>query len=226
MFIWLLLQANIEAKIGSFSGCKNDDVEMGGNDYERLQPKHEWCDASYQYSKSKSINQIVNYLIYTVEWMQDVMRVFRTKNVANLNETELQSLTITYRLITNVCFSIVFPATDLANAQFICDTFNGDLAKDSIDKKFFESNPDLYKICVKSFQYSTKIAFDRIIFASDELSGEELIDTLKDFDRNWFFGNRNQQEWRQSVIEEKEHLFSIAKDTVKVISVMKQHETI
>ena len=232
VFIWVLLQNKIfdVNQTKSHKSKQNDQVlvVMEPNDvglinefgYEQLQPKAEWSNASYHYSKNKSINHIVNYFIYPSEWFQEILKVL-TLNASNLNSNEIQSLSVTYRHITNVCFSIVFPAsyTEVPTAQTICETYNGELGKDIPEKKLFNSNQDLYKVCVKSFQYTTKIAFDQMIFANEELKFEELIEILQDFDDNWYFGNSNHEDWKQAVIDEKMYLFSISKDMVKVIRI-------
>ena len=186
--------------------------------YDALQPISKWSNASYQYSKVKT-NLNPNHVGYSLEWFQKVLKQ-HTNDQCQLNLNELQSLYVMYKNIANTCYYIVFPPTytKVPTSQSIVQIFNGELAKADIEKMFFESNPDLYSACVKSFQYCTKIAFDQVIYGNDDdkLSTAEMGIILLDYDQNWHFGNRILPEWKQSVLLEKQNLFSISRDVMKV----------
>nr|XP_027200557.1 pecanex-like protein 4 [Dermatophagoides pteronyssinus] len=90
------------------------------------------------------------------------------------------------------------------------------MAKDSmIDENLFDI--DLNQICLQSIRYATKLGFDQMIFAEETLTDEEIINNLKEFDQNWYFGSIDSPEWRDAVLAEKLQLFSISKDVVKEI---------
>ncbi|OTF80173.1 hypothetical protein BLA29_009946, partial [Euroglyphus maynei] len=87
------------------------------------------------------------------------------------------------------------------------------MAKDSM--MIMEENRDLNQICLKTIRYATKLAFDQMIFTEETMNDEEIIEQLKEFDQNWYFGSIDSPGWRDSVLAEKLQLFSISKDVVK-----------
>lgn len=203
------------------------DIEAASNyspvvslSYESLQPNMQWTNASYQYSKMKgssSSNQSPGHQGCNSDWFEEALRV-HSEDACKLNVAEVQSLNLSYRNITNVCYSLLFPPvyTEVPTSQSICQIFNGEVVTEDVDKQFFESNADLFAVCIKSFQYSAKIAFDQIIFSNEDLSNGELSQILQEFDQNWYFGNRTMAEWKDAVIAEKGNLFTVGKDLVKV----------
>lgn len=241
VLVWVLLQKRIQANKQEFSvqmssalkktnlavklesaKKKNtvSDVEsnsktsLGSFHYESLLPNMQWSNASFEYSKQ---NPNQNQLSYSLEWFREILKE-HIDSQYEINLGQLQSLSLMYRNIANVCHFLVFPPayTEVPTSQIICQIFNGEIANEDVDNKFFESNPDLHEACIKSFQYSTKIAFDQVIFANDKLSVTEMILVLLDFDQNWHFGNRTLPQWKESVLMEKGNLFGIGKDMVKV----------
>ncbi|KAH9422770.1 Pecanex-like protein 4 [Dermatophagoides pteronyssinus] len=190
----------------SSSRNNNNGETLKKFSYDDLQPNIQWTNFSYQISrKRKSIQHRINRFIYSNEWFSNVLQIL-TNNKAILTENELESLILSYNQITNICFTIIFPTNKIVEtsmSQWIYEMFNSQtMAKDSmIDENLFDI--DLNQICLQSIQ--------------ETLTDEEIINNLKEFDQNWYFGSIDSPEWRDAVLAEKLQLFSISKDVVKEI---------
>ena len=45
---------------------------------------------------------------------------------------------------------------------------------------------------------------------------DELLDTLNDYEGNWFIGIENKPSWNEAILQEKPNLFTINYDADKV----------
>lgn len=240
VLIWNLVKKRVQIiQDGSFSSHSSqkqsklhkskknavNDIEQVPNPkslitFESLRPS-QWSNNAFKYSRSNVHNQLLHYG-YSQEWFDEAIR-FHTEDKCLLNSNELQSLSMTYGNVANICFALIFPSADSISdtspsSQSIYQIFNRELPStgdELSEKTFFDVNQDLFELCIKSFQYSAKIAFDQVILNNENPTTTELVSTLQDFDQNWYFGSNIQPNWIKAVLSEKNNLFSIGKDLVK-----------
>lgn len=61
------------------------------------------------------------------------------------------------------------------------------------------------------FRYAFKLTYDEAVIGPVE-SNEELLETLRDFEENWFIGIENKPGWNEAVLLEKPNLFTMGYD--------------
>lgn len=203
--------------INSVSAKKSDTSEELFNS---LSPTDEWLTASLDYSYRKRINQSVNQFMFSDDWFKSIINKL-CDNSPQLSDTQMSLLIENYKQIVSVCFSCILPLNPMSKTyeispQTIHQIFDGKVPENGYNTIFFDKNQDLYEIVIQSFRYCLKIAIDLILMAEDMPTIDQLIDILIDYDNNWFIGNESSIEWKNSLIEEKGHLFSIGRDAIKV----------
>ena len=63
--------------------------------------------------------------------------------------------------------------------------------------------------------YALKLLYDEAVL-SEASTYSELCDYLLEYEKDWFIGNEDEEQWQNAVINEKEHLFSIGYDQENV----------
>ncbi len=182
--------------------------------YTSLMPKDEWLSAFFDFTYRRRINHSLYQFMFSDDWFKIVINTI-CDNSLQLKDSEITSLIDSYKQIVLVCFSCILRNNEMSS-QTIHQIFNG-IFNDGFNNQFFDLNQELYEITVKSFQYSLKLAIDQILLGNDTQTHNELIESLIDYDMNWFIGDDTSIEWKNSVIAEKRNLFSIGRDPIKVL---------
>ena len=73
------------------------------------------------------------------------------------------------------------------------------------------------EICHFVFRYAFKLTYDEAVLGPVE-DHDELLETLNDYEENWFIGIENKPGWNEAVLNEKANLFTIGYDADKVSS--------
>ena len=188
--------------------------------FESLSPLDEWLTAALDYSYRKRINQSLNQFMFSDDWFKSIINKL-CDNSAQLSDTQMSSLIDSYKQIVSVCFSCILPLNPMSttiemSAQTIYQIFNGNIADNGFNRNFLDRNTDLHQVIIKSFRYSLKIAIDLILMAEDIPSLNQLIEILTDYDNNWVIGEESSIDWKNGLMAEKQHLFSMGRDAIKV----------
>lgn len=70
----------------------------------------------------------------------------------------------------------------------------------------------MHVIC---YSYAVKLLYDEAVLG-EVTTLSELCDYIVEYEKDWFIGNEDEEEWQAAVVSEKEHLFSIDYDQEKV----------
>lgn len=93
--------------------------------------------------------------------------------------------------------------------------FAGELPWTPVNERLAQDYPKLYKLLIKSFQYTIKMVLDHVTICpiSDD---DELIDTLRTYEQDWFIGTESEPDYAKNILNKKKYLFSLYKDPQKV----------
>ncbi len=65
------------------------------------------------------------------------------------------------------------------------------------------------------FRYAFKLTYDEAVLGPVD-DHDELLETLNDYEENWFIGIENKPGWNEAILQEKANLFTIGYDADKV----------
>lgn len=86
--------------------------------------------------------------------------------------------------------------------------FQGNIPN-SLESEWIEKDALLKSLVIKAYRYSYKIVFDQVTLGEIE-NDQEFKDTLCDYDKSWFMGNDQNEEWEQQITLHKENLFALS----------------
>ena len=61
------------------------------------------------------------------------------------------------------------------------------------------------------------MSIDHFTYISPISNDDEFFDALKDYAKNWFIGTESDNEFSQNIMQNKPFIFSVYRDTNKVI---------
>jgi hypothetical protein len=64
-------------------------------------------------------------------------------------------------------------------------------------------------------RYAFKLTYDEAVLGPVG-DHDELLETLNDYEENWFIGIENKPGWNEAILQEKPNLFTIGYDADKV----------
>lgn len=68
--------------------------------------------------------------------------------------------------------------------------------------------PELFQLVQKAFRYTLKLMVDKASLGPIE-DFEELMDCLREYERDWYIGLVTEEQWKEAILEEKPCLFSL-----------------
>ncbi|XP_076406979.1 pecanex-like protein 4 isoform X4 [Peromyscus maniculatus bairdii] len=73
---------------------------------------------------------------------------------------------------------------------------------------WLSEKPELFQLVQKAFRYTLKLMVDKASLGPVE-DFEELMDCLREYERDWYIGLVTEEQWKEAILEEKPCLFSL-----------------
>ncbi|CAF0745830.1 unnamed protein product [Brachionus calyciflorus] len=183
----------------------------------------EWVTfMSENLNSSQSLNsEELKKSLGTKKWLEKILglnpRIKLDESEKLLNDYETNIWTSHYKFLLKCLQTLNLNEKTVNlnyNSEAINNFYRGDLPWSPANEKLMKNFKDLHSILIKSFRYAIKMTIDHATLSpiSDD---DEFFETLDSYEKEWFIGCENDEEFGRQINEKKPFLFSLQRDSLK-----------
>ncbi|XP_062945642.1 pecanex-like protein 4 isoform X2 [Cynocephalus volans] len=172
----------------------------------------EWRSNCMPNSKMKEMS-----LLFPEDWYQFVLRqleCFHSEEKASNVLEEIAKdkvLKDLYVRTVMTCYFSLFGIDNTAPSPgHILRVYSGVLPW-SVALDWLTEKPELFQLALKAFRYTLKLMIDKASLGPIE-DFKELFNCLEEYESDWYIGLVSDEKWKEAILQEKPHLFSLGYD--------------
>ncbi|KAK7104932.1 pecanex-like protein 4 [Littorina saxatilis] len=123
------------------------------------------------------------------------------------------ALTNCYSQLIMACYSAFDTPDKMFGPSYLYKAYNGDVPWNAM-LDWLSEDKELFAIVTKAFRLGFKLMLDAALLGDIE-EHEELEESLREFDSQWYVGMEGDAHWKAAVLENRANLFSLGHNNVQ-----------